>query len=246
MSILLLDFGNSRMKVALANGEDIELVRAVEYQDSDAYGCVGALAELPLFTHCFAASVKGPAFDASFASQLKGRFGVEAQWASVACNTELSLAYADPTRLGVDRFLNMLGARTLGAEAALIISAGTAVTFDGLVGERHMGGCIFPGRLLLGDALLHKTSLIGAKPTGEALSCFGNSTEAAVTAGVEQGYLGAVRGISETMLADMPKDSELLLTGGDADRLAQGLQRSLHVESNLLFRGLLRLARKIP
>ena len=55
-------------------------------------------------------------------------------------------AYADPARLGVDRWVAVLAAYHAAHGAACVLDAGTAVTFDAVAADgRHLGGLIFPG-----------------------------------------------------------------------------------------------------
>ncbi|HET8697015.1 MAG TPA: type III pantothenate kinase, partial [Gammaproteobacteria bacterium] len=63
-------------------------------------------------------------------------------------------AYADPSRLGVDRWLGVLAAHRLAAgAAACVVGAGTAVTFDAVSANgRHLGGLILAGAPLAAAA----------------------------------------------------------------------------------------------
>ena len=54
--------------------------------------------------------------------------------------------YAEPSRLGVDRWLALLAARQLCPGNLVVVDAGTAITLDLLSGDgRHLGGYILPG-----------------------------------------------------------------------------------------------------
>mgnify|MGYP001180339517 FL=1 len=59
----------------------------------------------------------------------------------------LTLSYDDPSKLGVDRFLAMLGAlERFPNSPLLVIDAGSAVTFDVIDAKgMHQGGLIMPG-----------------------------------------------------------------------------------------------------
>src|SRR5262249_18070441 len=87
----------------------------------------------------------------------------------------VTTAYAEPWRLGVDRFVMAIGAHRLArGRAVCIISVGTALTID-LVDAKglHRGGAILPAPPLMVDSLLSKTNGIrrraaGAGPTANA------------------------------------------------------------------------------
>ena len=73
-------------------------------------------------------------------------------------------AYAEPAKLGVDRWMAMIGARTMDPRTACVVSIGTAMTIDGLDGAgRHLGGVIVPGPDLMVGSLLRNTSEIARR-----------------------------------------------------------------------------------
>jgi hypothetical protein len=75
------------------------------------------------------------------------------------------IAYSDPARLGVDRFLALIGAHALHAGPKLIVDAGTAVTYDLLLADgSHLGGLILPGIALMRDSVLAGTQIPRYEP----------------------------------------------------------------------------------
>ena len=64
---------------------------------------------------------------------------------AAATSAGVRIAYAEPSRLGVDRFLALLAAHARGPGPWLLVSAGSALTVDLLdVGGQHIGGVIAP------------------------------------------------------------------------------------------------------
>src|SRR3546814_4607678 len=58
------------------------------------------------------------------------------------------IAYPRPSRLGVDRFLALLGAHARGVGATMVVGVGTALTVDWLDADgRHRGGRIAPSQI---------------------------------------------------------------------------------------------------
>src|SRR5208337_55868 len=80
-------------------------------------------------------------------------------------------AYHEPWRLGVDRWVALIGARDFfPGHALLIVSVGTAMTIDLLDARgRHRGGLITPGPRLMIDALLERTAGIRRRAGGAAV-----------------------------------------------------------------------------
>lgn len=242
MTALLLDFGNTRCKYAYATSNGLSELSARAYGRGNSP--LALLEGMGLGTgidRCLAASVKGSAFNQQFGKAMSQKFGIEVEWLFTHERDGLTLAYVDITTFGVDRFLNLLGAQSLGLEKAIIVSAGTAVTFDGLLAGRHLGGSILPGLGLLSSVLSQKTSLISELADPAHANVFGASTKEAVSGGVLNGYVGAAGYIVQKMKLRMPVDTPVVVTGGDADRVSSAFDFPYVIENSLLFKGMIRL-----
>jgi len=132
----------------------------------------------------------------------------------------LEIAYQDPGRLGVDRWLAMLAAFSDSGKAVCVIDCGSAITVD-LVNEQglHVGGYIVPGIAMQIKALLSSTGQIRLAESVEASNrAWGRSTEEAVNFGVLRQATDFINAIVDELVAD--KVSPVFyITGGDADTL---------------------------
>jgi type III pantothenate kinase len=142
-------------------------------------------------------------------------------------------AYAQPEKLGVDRWLALCAARHFYALPACIVDCGTAITIDLVNGEgRHLGGFISPGLTLMKKSLSGGTD---ALPFNN--DCYSvtpaNFTEAAIYSGT---LLAAV-GLIEKVLATQ-SDMVVILTGGDAELIAPHLSVAGVVNADLVLYGL--------
>lgn len=238
--ILLIDNGNSRLKWALASG-----VNGIEH--SGALAGQSMPGELPLdgVDRIVLASVRGgPHYEQLLHWAESARPGAVTVLRTPAECGGLVNAYVQPERLGVDRWLAMLGAWRRRGAAFLLIDAGTAVTFD-LVDNRgrHQGGAIMPGAELMVSALVGRAEGIRPRP-GDGESGFpACNTGAAVSAGAALGLGGAVR---EAMAVARQSgvDGKVIVTGGDAD----GVIAAAHLEAGeyerigpLVFEGMLEM-----
>ena len=111
---------------------------------------------------CRLVSVRTDEETAALVSLLTGAFGV-----SVACAAparEMSgvrNGYEEFERLGLDRWLAMLGGFHLAAGACLVLDFGTAVTADFIAADgQHLGGFICPGMPLMRNQLRTHTRKI--------------------------------------------------------------------------------------
>lgn len=208
MSVLLIDIGNTRLKWQL-RGKDS--ARGADTLPDDAQ--LGAVS-LVLVACVGASSAK---------EALQQRFGSKLIWLG-APRLDFPLfkhCYKNPERLGVDRWLAMLGARRHSDGAVLVVDAGTALTLDLLSADnRHEGGFILPGLNMAQQALFQNTAKV--RPfDGEAAQYSvapGQDTLSCVRHGVLRQALSLVQGLQQ----DYPQH-RLFLTGGDGAWLAQTL-----------------------
>jgi type III pantothenate kinase len=152
------------------------------------------------------------------------------------------VAYAEPARLGVDRFLALIGAHPLGSGAKLIIDAGTAITFDLLRADgTHLGGLILPGLALMRDSLLAGTAI----PPHEVADT--DRPWTADTGGaIAAASLQAPAALAERLVTRLHQVSGdepiVIVTGGDGERLRSVLDRPSQLCPELTLLGLARLA----
>jgi type III pantothenate kinase len=143
-------------------------------------------------------------------------------------------AYQQPGKLGVDRWLSLVAVWQQYQSPACIVDCGTAITVDLIDADgRHQGGLISPGLTLMKKSLGQGTE---ALPFSETSHVFGlaSYTEAAIYSGT----LMAAIGLIEQVLTKQP-NMQLILTGGDAELIAEQLGVASIVEPDLVLRGLL-------
>lgn len=163
--------------------------------------------------------------------------GIEAEFvASTAAACGIRNSYAEPERMGADRWVAMIAARVLTDRSCYVVDCGTAVTIDALAADgRHLGGVIIPGMRLMREALYRETRQIPPE-AGEA-RLFGQSTRDCVWGGAVYAVASAIDGITGRMMADHGSGL-CLLTGGDAEIVLPYLQGEYRWEPDLIFTGL--------
>ena len=158
-------------------------------------------------------------------------------------------AYADPTKLGVDRWLALIAARALEPGAACVVDVGTAMTIDGLDARgQHLGGVIVPGPELMVSSLLRNTSDLAAfsREGSTSAALFADNTLGAIRQGVVHALAALIARAAETMRQTLGVGPALLLTGGDADRLQAAIGVPYRSVPDLVLHGLAVLARVSP
>ncbi len=115
---------------------------------------------------------------------------------SSATYAGITNAYANPSSLGVDRWLAVLALKSRGYESGIVIDVGTACTIDVLEDNHHVGGFILPGPKLACDALVSNTDKIRYSTEPPAALEPGTDTGACVVSGAWLTIVGAVKEIA--------------------------------------------------
>lgn len=235
--VLLLDVGNTRLKWALAENGAIGADGAVVHGGKPAEALARlALADEPASIRIV--SVAGPAHDLAIDKTCVARWHRSPVHArSEAERDGLRNGYAQPQRLGADRWIAMLaGWHLAGRRAFVVADAGTALTVDVVdASGRHLGGIIAAGLNTSEKAVLGATRFPTRDTPLEDHAGLGLDTEACVRQGAMLSVLGAI----ERAAATAPDSAQRYLTGGDAQRLQPHLDTAWTLRPRLLLEGLL-------
>lgn len=213
----LIDLGNSRLKCALldAQGRRGEIL-ALGHDQPNAlptllqhFGAGGNNDELWL------ASVASAERTAALAAALEAH-GLRVRRVQTQPGFgKLRIAYADPSRLGVDRFLAMVAACERDDGPWLLVSAGSALTIDLLAEDGlHLGGSIAPM-----PARMRATLAAGFKQLDLAeghASDFAADTADAIASGCRGAALGLVERSLRKARERLGTIPTLLVGGGGA------------------------------
>lgn len=234
---LQLDVGNSSAKWRLVR--DGEIVARGVYRRDDPDSEAALLDCSRCLSAIWVSSVADDEKDRELRQLLHDRWGVEPWFArSEAEQAGLRNSYAEPWRMGVDRWLAMLAARDRYPGRPLcVVDAGSALTIDLVAaGGMHEGGYIIPGPALMERALLLDTGRVRfSEPAGYSVTP-GTSTAEAVRHGVALSQLGAV---SLALWPGNGKDQPLaVFTGGGGEWLWQQLDRGGEYVPDLVLEGL--------
>ncbi|HLT44693.1 MAG TPA: type III pantothenate kinase [Luteimonas sp.] len=233
----LFDLGNSRLKFAPVVEGQVGEVRSVAHAGGRLpRGWDAALPER--FEAAWIASVAAAPVRDALRDALAARARHLQHASTLPACAGVRIAYARPERLGVDRFLSLLGAHARSAgRPCLVVGVGTALTVDLLEGDgRHRGGRIAPSPTLMREALHARAAQLPVE--GGAHTDFASDTGDALASGCEGAALGLVRdslGSARALLGEAPA---LLVHGGGAAPLLPRLADALHAPA-LVLEGLL-------
>ena len=241
MNPWLFDLGNTRLKwTQLQHDGSFAVVHALPH---DGDGFADALqSSLPAQAEAAClASVASPERTAQVVGILTRHFRRISLARSVAQMAGVRIAYADPARLGVDRFLALLAARARGEGPWIIAGVGTALTIDLLHSDGvHRGGRIGPSPQTMRQALHQAAAQLPAQ--GGQYHEFATDTGDALASGCEGAALGLIeRSLAQAALL-LGRTPMLLLHGGGAASLAMHLPQAVHAPAPVL-EGLARWSR---
>ena len=168
-------------------------------------------------------------------TQIKNQFNAKVTLAKVSSTAAgVRCGYADPSSLGVDRWLAVVAAYHLYQTSLLIVDAGSAMTLD-LVSEdgRHLGGYILPGLTLMRDALWRGTDRV--KVDREVDECGIDPGMDTITAVNHGSLLAAIATVEK--LANQYQ-SKVVVTGGYAKKLLPYLHPNIDYLPDLVLDGL--------
>ena len=187
--ILVIDVGNTRLKWAWLTSTGLSDQQAVVHRDAKP----GIWTTAPFESgqrpsRVLVSNVAGPVMAKMLTRLTKKMFRVDIEFVTAAREFHgLTSGYLDPSLLGADRWLALIGAWTRVRTALCVVDAGTAVKVDSVDSSgQHLGGLIAPGIHMMREALLSNTSDIAKAAFNSTPSLAGvlaNNTIAAASRG---------------------------------------------------------------
>lgn len=158
----------------------------------------------------------------------------------------IQLRVAEPHAVGADRAINAIAVQSLTEGHKIVISFGTATTFDYIGPDgSYRGGSIAPGVNLSLDALYAAAAMLPRiaiePPLNE--SVIGTTTVGQMQIGIYWGYVAMIEGMIARMKAEIGEPVSVIATGGLAILFQQHGHLFDRVEPDLTLRGLALLYR---
>lgn len=220
-SILLLDIGNTSIKYAWYvypnDIADLQVLRTSMDSLPDL---------LSLASACFFCSVRRDNTN-DLVIQLCMQHSISAEQVQTqTLQFGLSNAYKNESNMGTDRWVAMLAGAALTQNDYIVIDAGTAITCDFVVNNKHQGGWIAPGLSMARQALVKNTQRVFDDQTLPFTLALGTDTPDCVAQGALAQLTGmVVQAISlmQTKLHASTSSEHLkfdvFMSGGDAPLL---------------------------
>lgn len=239
MAVLDIDVGNTRCKWRLSGSDRMQAVSG-SCGLHDLQHAIAPAKGVPSPQRIRVSSVRADAVTGTLRQWAREHFGIEPEFAVTERTRDgLTNSYAEPERLGVDRWLAMLAGWSEHRAAICVVDCGSAITLD-LVDDTgmHRGGYITPGLVMMRESLLRDTARVRFDDSPDAMNTSpGRDTARAVFHGTFVAAVGAVERGCRIMLA-MCADARVLITGGDASAIGAELCFRAEQRPDLVLDGL--------
>ena len=233
MTDWVFDLGNSRLKFApLHDDGRLGEVRTVVHDgarfDADEVRQLPTGFEVAYLASVAATEVRVALLELLAARcRLVVRAGTQTAWDGVR------IAYPEPRRLGVDRFLTLLGAHTRDPRPWLVVGVGTALTIDLIDGQGlHRGGRIAPSPTTMRLALRQRAVQLPAE--GGHYVEFADDTADALASGCIGAAVALVERSTASATVLLGARPTVLLHGGGAHALLPLLPGAVHAPALVL------------
>jgi len=238
---LLIDIGNTNLKWTCGEYGSLEAMRIIRHHGGFLIDLPAAWEQLPPPERILVSNVGGTKLartlervcrsywdrDPLFVTPQPKAFGV-------------TIAYERPEQLGVDRWLALIAAYRICQGPVLVVDAGTAITYDLLLGDgSHLGGLIMAGIEMMRARLIAGTRIpwVELEPTESAVP-WATDTGAAIAVGLVQAPAALAERLFKRLTEQAGRTPQCILSGGDAERLISALHLPIQHRPDLVLQGL--------
>lgn len=151
----------------------------------------------------------------------------------------ISADVLEPDKVGKDRLCAAAAAFAKIKGACVVADFGTAATIDLVADDGvFLGGTIIPGISLCAEALHEHTAMLPLVDVGRPTQILGKDTASAIRNGIFAMMAGGLREITERYATDIGKWPPLIVTGGDAEAIAQACDFVDRIAPDLVLDGM--------
>ncbi len=229
--IICLDVGNTNIKYAVYDGEEIKLSFrvATEYKKtSDEYG--GQLISILANNGLQASDITGgiissvvPQLDYTLERTCLTYLKIKPLVLAPGLKTGLNLKVDNAKEVGADRVVNNVSAVKKYGFPLIIVDFGTATTFN-VINEKgdFVGGVIAPGIKGSLDSLVNGTAKLPRVEIERPAAVIGKNTVTNMQAGIFYGFAGLVEYIVKKIKREMKStEIKVVATGGFSEIIAK-------------------------
>ena len=251
--LLAIDIGNTNLVVGCFKGDTLafKMRIATDYnRTSDQYG-VEIKNMLEAFgvnrediSDCIISSVVPQVFHSVRTGVVKV-IGKQPIVVGPGLKTGIDIHMDVPGQVGSDRIVVAVAALEEYAAPLMIIDMGTATTIEVVLPPKtYVGGVIFPGVKLSLDALTSRAAQLPGISLDKPKQVVGKNTVDCMRSGMMYGTAAMLDGLIERIEEELGQKCTLIATGGMAQFVTPLCKREIHLEKDLLLKGLFAIYKK--
>ncbi len=166
-------------------------------------------------------------------------FEVEAMTAGPGVKTGLNILIDNPRQLGSDQAVDAVAAINTYPAPLIIIDMGTATTISVIdKNKNYLGGLIMTGMGVAADALINRTAQLPKIDFELPPNIIGRNTIDCMKSGALYSNACAIDGIIERIEDELGEPCTAVATGGLASTVIPLCRKKIHIDNDLLIRGL--------
>lgn len=226
---VIIDVGNTAIKVARFDSHEIISVERVEISQTD----------LPPFfarflnsNYQFVIAASGTQIDVDHLLPRENVFEINHTTA-----LPITVDYETLETVGLDRLANaVMSTVRFPNQAVLVVDLGSCITFDLTVGCVFRGGAISPGLAMRTRAMHTFTARLPQVAVPDSIPLIGKSTVGALQSGALNGWLSEIKGMTAAF-ATLNPDLQFVYTGGDISYFEQAVKSLIFADPNWTLKG---------
>ena len=246
--IICLDVGNTNIKYALFEGEELKLsfrVATEQKKTSDEYGgqLLSILSNIGFSVVIIVGGIISsvvPSLDYTLERMCKTYLKIKPMLLGAGLKTGLNLRVDNAREVGADRVVNNVAAVKKYGAPLIVIDFGTATTFNAINAKcEFIGGVIAPGIKGSLDSLVNGTAKLPRVEIERPEKVIGTNTVTNMQSGIVYGFAGLVEYIVKKMKREMNAENvTTVATGGFSEVIAKEISCIDKVDKLLTLEGL--------
>jgi len=153
--------------------------------------------------------------------------------------TGLNIKTDSPSEVGADRIVIAVAALAEYKPPLILMDMGTATTIEVVDKDSaYLGGCIIPGVRISLEALTSRAAQLPGIRLDKPKRVIGRNTVDCMRSGIMYGTASMVDGMLDRLEEELGYSATVLATGGMAQFIVPLCKREIHLEKDLLLKGL--------
>ncbi len=187
---------------------------------------------------CIISSVVPPVFN-SISTGVRKVTGKEPLVVAPGIKTGLNIRMENPASVGSDLIVAAVAAVQSYKPPLIIIDMGTATTITVVdQGNTYIGGAIIPGIRVSAEALSSHAAQLPGIQLDRPERVIGRNTVESMRSGIMYGAAAMMDGMAARIEEELGRPATIVVTGGMAQFIAPLCRRDMHLERDLLLKGL--------